>query len=242
LQFILAGLGSSYTPVVIVPEFQIDLTAQFGVRFTDQDVILARSDLANTLGAITGNSGQYTHQFQVPASQFLPAFKITRGWASVDAVKAGTKFRFITTHLVDGTNTSSPMFALVQAQQEIELISGPASTPLPVIIGGDFNTVANNPFTLTYLTYSFMLANGFIDAWSVTHPFQIFSGATCCQEDLTMLQSELTQRLDQVFVLKVGVVPGGTQRVGIPNTTNFQGIWPSDHAGVKSMLQVGSFL
>jgi len=240
LQLILAGLGQSYTPVVMQTEFQIDLTAQFGVSFKDQDVILVRTDLAN---AITGsNSSHYHHLFQVPASQFLPAFSITRGWVSADVTLNGTEFSFITTHLEDGTNKTSPLFALVQAEQEIELVSGPASTRLPVIIAGDFNTVANNPFNLTFLTYSFMLANGFIDAWSRTHPFQIFGGATCCQEDLTILQSELTQRLDQVFVRNhVSVVPFGTQVVGNHVDFSIYGdSWPSDHAAVKSALQIGS--
>jgi endonuclease/exonuclease/phosphatase family metal-dependent hydrolase len=151
----------------------------------------------------------------------------------------GTEFLFITTHLEDGT--VSPIFALYQALQEIELVGGPASTALPVIIAGDFNTIANNPFSPTFLTYSFMLANGFTDAWRKTHPFSFFGGATCCQGDLTMSQSELTQRLDQVFTRgNVSVVPRGTQLVGIPqvNEPNFES-WPSDHAAVESTLQVG---
>ncbi len=243
----LALLGDPYTAVVTLPEFQINIAGAFVVNgvtvntvsFTDRDVILARSDLANTPGAITPSSGHYRHLFQVPASQFLPSLSITRGWVSADVTLNGTEFSFITTHLEDGTNTTSPFFALVQAEQEIELVRGPASTPLPVIIGGDFNTVANNPFTLTYLTYSFMLANGFIDAWSRTHPFQIFSGATCCQENLLSSTLKLTQRLDQVFVRNhVSVVPFGT--VLVDQFDAVDSFWPSDHAAVKSALQVGS--
>ena len=235
----------NYKVVVQETEFQISIPGTFevngvtvgGVGFMDRDVILARTDLAN--GAITvRKSGHYNHLFQVPASQFLPAFSITRGWAYADVLLGGTAFRFITTHLEDGTNTTSPFFALVQAEQEIELVSGPASTPLPVIVAGDFNTVANNPFSLTYLTYSFMLANGFADAWSRTHPFQIFSGATCCQENLRSSTLKLTQRLDQVFVRNhVSVVPFGT--VLVDQFDAVDSFWPSDHAAVKSALQVG---
>jgi endonuclease/exonuclease/phosphatase family metal-dependent hydrolase len=235
----LAALGQHYTAVVTVPEFQINI-AQLGVGFTDRDVILARTALANTPGAIRGTYGYYNHLVQLPASAFLPATSITRGWASADVTLNGTKFRFITTHLEDGTNTTSPIFALVQAEQEIELINGPARTALPEIIAGDFNTVANDPSSPTFLTYLFMLGNGFTDAWRRTHPFLIFSGATCCQADLTISASELTQRLDQVFVRNhVGVVFGGTQLVGNHLDSSIYGdSWPSDHAAVESALQV----
>jgi endonuclease/exonuclease/phosphatase family metal-dependent hydrolase len=107
-----------------------------------------------------------------------------------------------------------------------------------VIVAGDFNTVANNPLSLTYPTYLVMLLNGFTDAWSRTHPFLIFSGATCCQEHLQSSTSELTQRLDQVFVRNhVSVVPFGTNRVDQFDKIN--SFWPSDHAAVESVLQVG---
>jgi endonuclease/exonuclease/phosphatase family metal-dependent hydrolase len=224
LQMVMANLPN-YTPVVIVPEFQINI-AQLGVGFTDQDVILARTDLLN---AITkSQSGHYSHLIPLPALlPYLSATHITRGWAYVEVLLGGTKFRFVTTHLEDGT--VSLIFALVQAQQEIELISGPASTALPVIVAGDFNTVANNPFSPTFLTYSFMLNNGFTDAWSRTHPFRIFSGATCCQDNLQDSTPHLTQRLDQVFVRnQVSVV--GAQLVDQFDLAS--GFWPSDHAAV----------
>jgi endonuclease/exonuclease/phosphatase family metal-dependent hydrolase len=235
LQLILNALPN-YQAAVIQPEFQIDLTAQFGVAFTDQDVILVRS---GAFDSITSNQGHYNALIPL-SSPFLPAgTTLTRGWASVDAHLNGTAFRFITTHLEDGTNTISPIFALVQALQAIQLVKVPANTALPEIVAGDFNTVANNPFSLTYLTYSFMLANGFSDAWSRTHPFQIFSGATCCQENLRSSTLKLTQRLDQVFVRNhVSVVPFGT--VLVDQFDAVDSFWPSDHAAVKSSLQVGS--
>ncbi len=241
LQLILAGVGQSYTPVVIQSEFQINIP-QLGVGFRDRDVILARTDLV-TSGAIKATQkGHYNHLVVLPAfPPYLPTTtSITRGWASADVLVNATKFRFITTHLEDGTNTISPIFALVQAQQEIQLVYSPALTLLPEIVAGDFNTVANNPFSLTYLTYSFMLANGFTDAWRTTHPFLIFSGATCCQDNLASgSPSALTQRLDQIFVRNhVGVIPGGTQLVGNAVVDGIS--WPSDHAAVESALQVGS--
>jgi hypothetical protein len=52
----------------------------------------------------------------------------------------------------------------VQALQKIQLVYSAALTILPVMIGGDFNTVANDPSNPTFATYSFMLGNGFRDA------------------------------------------------------------------------------
>ena len=245
LQLILGpplNLGQQYTIVIAVPEFQIDITS-LGVSFTDRDVILARTDLLNS-GALTytAKQGHYNALVPLPAfAPYLPATSITRGWAYVDAKLNGTAFRFITTHLEDGTNSISPIFALVQALQEVQLVGGPASTVFPVIIAGDFNTIANDPLSPTFLTYSFMLGNGFTDAWRRTHPFLVFGGATCCQADadLTILHSDLTQRLDQVFTRgHVSVL--GAQLVG--NHLDFSpdgNSWPSDHAAVESELQVG---
>jgi len=238
--FYLAQQGHPYQAVVTVEEFHIGITLpNLGpVSFTDQDVILASTDFVNAIA--DRQQGHYNHVVPLPAfPPYLPTTtNITRGWAYVDATKNGTAFRFITTHLEDGTNSTSPIFALVQALQAVQLVGGPASTALPVIIAGDFNTIANDPFSPTFLTYSFMLGKGLTDAWRRTHPFLVFGGATCCQDDLTISQSELRQRLDQVFIRNhVSVVPGETHLVDQFDALDSS--WPSDHAAVESELQVG---
>jgi endonuclease/exonuclease/phosphatase family metal-dependent hydrolase len=237
LQTILEDLAGQYTAVISVPEFQINI-AQLGIGFTDRDVILARTGSALE---IIGQPRYGYYRALVPLPAFPPYLpttsSITRGWAYVDVLLNGTAFRFITTHLEDGTNTTSPIFALVQALQEVQLVYSPALTFLPVIIAGDFNTIANNPSSPTFLTYRFMLANGFTDAWRTAHPGT--GGATCCQDDLQSSTPQLTQRLDQVFTRgRISVV--GAQLVDdyfMP-----PGSWPSDHAAVESELRVGPVL
>lgn len=237
----LGALGQHYAAVVTVPEFQLDLTQLFGVGFLDQDVILARTD-EPALQITASGQGHYKALIPLPAfpSLNLPATSITRGWGYVNGQMQGTRFRFITTHLEDGTNSISPLFAQVQALQAIQLVYSPALTALPVIIGGDFNTISNDPRSPTYLTYLFMLANGFTDAWTKGH--SRFAGATCCQENITSPVSELTQRIDLVFTRNhINVV--GAQLVGdaiVPNVIDDVGFWPSDHAAVASELQVRS--
>lgn len=231
LKLILANLPN-YKAVLTVPEFQINIPGLVG--FMDREVILARTD-EPALQVITTGQGHYSAQIPLPAFPplNLPASSITRGWGYVNARMNSTPFRFITTHLEDGTNPISPLFALVQALQEIQLVYSPASTFLPVIIGGDFNTVANDPSNPTFVTYRFMLANGFSDAWS-TASLRI-PDATCCQEDLTISASELTQRLDQIF-MRNRVTPAGAQLVGAGLAEN--AFWPSDHAAVYTVGNV----
>jgi endonuclease/exonuclease/phosphatase family protein len=125
----------------------------------------------------------------------------------------------------------SPIFALVQALQAIQLMNGPAATAKPVIMAGDFNTVANNPSSPTFLTYLFILGNGFTDGWLRAHPF--LPGLTCCQEDLTSSTSALTQRLDLVFARNhISVL--GAQLVGnhLDTIPNVGSSWPSEEPGV----------
>jgi hypothetical protein len=228
LQMILVGLPN-YRAVLTVPEFQINIPGLVG--FIDREVILARID-EPALQIISTGQGHYSAQVPLPAFPplNLPASSIKLGWGYVNARTNGTPFRFITTQLEDGTNPISPLFALVQALQEIQLVYSPAFTFLPVIIGGDFNTVANDPSSPTFLTYRFMLANGFTDAWSLAHPN--LAGPTCCQEDLLDPTPELTQRLDQVF-MRNRVTAAGAQLVGAEKVDDLS--WPSDHVAVLAV-------
>jgi endonuclease/exonuclease/phosphatase family metal-dependent hydrolase len=170
-QLILANLCGQYTIVSAAPEFQLAIP-QLGVGFVDQELILARTDEMNSgkLAITSSQQGHYNVDVPLPAVPLLglPASKLTRGWAYVDARLNGTTFRFLTTHLEDGTNQTSPVFALVQALQAIQLVNGPAATSLPLIMAGDFNVVANNLASPTFLTYVFILANGLSDVWRRT--------------------------------------------------------------------------
>lgn len=228
----LGAMGQNYAAVVTVPEFQVNIPGLVG--FTDREAILARTD-EPALQITSTHQGHYSALVPLPGfPPYLPASNITRGWGYVDARMNGYPFRFITTHLEDGTNAISPLFALVQALQEIQLVYSPALTLLPVVIGGDFNTIANDPSSPTFLTYKFMLANGFQDAWSSANHGQV--GATCCQEDLTSSTSELTQRLDQIF-MRNHVSVTGAQLVGAEKVDDLS--WPSDHAAVLATVKIG---
>ena len=80
----------------------------------------------------------------------------------------------------------------------------------------------------------------YLDVWQTDSER---SGATCCQaDDLRNEASELTNRIDQIFVKGVALHPAGSIRtltVGDkPDDRLPSGLWPSDHAGVVAQLPV----
>ena len=116
-------------------------------------------------------------------------------WASVDATRNGRSFRFATTHL-------DPISGVAQQTQADEFLAGPGSTTMPIVWVGDFNsdaeaTVITGVPSAT-ATYGSILASGYADAWSASHPSN--PGFTCCQAtDLLNPTSTLTERVDLVL-------------------------------------------
>jgi hypothetical protein len=142
----------------------------------------------------------------------------------------GQTFRFVTTHLEP--ESTNPLVNAVQAAQANELLTGPANTPLPVILVGDFNSRADGTGTATY---SILVGAGFKDAWSATHPREL--GNTWGHAaDLRNTTVNLTQRLDLVlFRGDVRALDADVLGEELRDRTR-SGLWPSDHAGVVATL------
>jgi endonuclease/exonuclease/phosphatase family metal-dependent hydrolase len=153
---------------------------------------------------------------------------VFRSWAAADLSAGGRTFRVITTHLdLDSVE--------VQRAQAQEMLCGPADTPLPVLLLGDFNCIpeSNAP------TYRALVDAGFADAWRLLRPSD--GGHTCCQwPDLLNRETALDSRVDLVLVRgpwKVGEVATVGEE---PADRSRGGLWPSDHAGVVATLSAGS--
>ena len=231
----LAARGESY--VVVATHVTNDLEAPalfvpgfaccYEVRLTDREVILARA--GNQLKLSNVQEGTFAAQvaFPIPGSPVLSTE--TRGWLSVDVKHRGDRFRFITTHLLPEST-----FDPVQVAQGAELVTGPANTPLPVILVCDCNSRADNTGTATYGN---LLAAGFDDAWVERHPNE--PGLTCCEaENLRNAVSIFDQRLDLVLVRGRADVTRAF-RTGIrAEDRTAAGLWPSDHAGVVGTLEL----
>jgi len=226
--------GQHYTAVVVDDEYELqgplpDLVNY--LRANGRNVLLARTDEAD-LQLSNLQTGNFTALLQIPT--VLGPLTIDRGWASVDAEFHGQMFRFIVTHLENPIPQIPASYLLMQAQA-LELSQGPANTPLPVILVGDFNAIANEPTDPSNATYQEMLNLGFGDAWDDRNPPR--PGLTWPLDNASTVDTA-TQRID--FVFYRGLVNARASRLaGDAKQDRVDGMWPSDHAGLRALLQVG---
>jgi len=231
----LSALGEHYDAIAVTKEFDFAGFTPSGscVRATNQDAILARTDLAAG-GFQLANVQSANFQNVLTFSTSIGPLKLLRGWASVDAVVRGQSFRFITTHLEDGTQGYP--FSVYQQLQASELLQKAGSTDLPIIIAADFNVAANNSADPSYGTYRELIAAGLADQWQAGSSA---AGLTCCQSPLlTNMVSSLSNRIDLVFASD-RFVAREAQLVGTtPSDVATNVFWPSDHAGVFVKLKL----
>ena len=225
--------GLHYAPVAVTTDFTVQGSGLFpdgfmNVQLTDRDAILARTDVPLTI--TDAQTGDYTHNTVISTLQ--GPVTLTEGWASVDATLGHHTVRFVTTHLADSS-------VAVGSAQAAELVQGPLSTDLPVMMTCDCNA---DPATATYAV---LTAAGLKDSWARAEPGQ--PGFTCCQD--TTLQnallnpaSALASRIDYIFSRGGGLKATGDQIIGAdPGSRSAPGgFWPSDHAGLIAKLAQGS--
>ncbi len=190
------------------------------VRLTDFDVILTRDDV------VVSRPTAANYAAGLPIAPL--GLHVTRGYVAIDATIDGVTYRIVNTHL----EAVDPGPRVAQAQELVEALAG---EELPVILLGDFNTPAPDG-----VAYQLILEAGYADVWQSD---SAGSGATCCQaDDLGNEASELSKRIDQIFVRGVALHPDGSIRtltVGDkPDDRLPTGLWPSDHAGVVAQLPV----
>jgi endonuclease/exonuclease/phosphatase family metal-dependent hydrolase len=204
------------------------------VQLEDRDVILVNDD---TPGLTWGNpqSGRYATQQSIESP--VGPLSFDRGWASIDARLKQLPFRFVTTHL---ETEESP---LVQQAQADEFLAGPGKGG-SIIATGDFNSASDGSTTTSYAQ---LTAPGkFRDSWNEG---LLGPGSSCCQESntpplapgaLNNPVSTLRTRID--LILSRGAARSDGDDAELIGDTPFQGtppFWPSDHAGVVSVLHLG---
>lgn len=257
LQLLLAELnksGNNYEAVVIKEEFDAEFPvnddgngsglagADHNERLTMRDVILRR---VNSKAKVSNpNSGTFSTLLRVNVAGAL-TLDVTRGWTAVDAKLKGTKqFRFVNTHLEafdsqgqnPANNGQSYGKGDIRAAQAQELVAagGPAD-PAPkgtVILVGDVNsdddTVQPNGDRNAYLA---LLAAGLSER-STNNPL------SCCLNDPNLVNgstADFDHQVDHILTDTKKVKLKSSSVVGLAPVS---GLWPSDHAGVDSILKM----
>jgi endonuclease/exonuclease/phosphatase family metal-dependent hydrolase len=223
LEAALAADGAHYRVVRVLDEFDSEVPTLLGydVRATDRDAMLVRSDLpAKVLAVSNVHAALYTTLLPVPI--LGGTVSVLRGWISADLTSLGRTTRVIGTHL----DTYTPV-ASAQAQ---ELLAGPATTNLPVIIAADFNT---GPGVSS--TYGVLLAGNLIDTWTATNPSDPGLTWALHDEDPSDASAVPSIRID--LVLERGLTPKADVLIGATTASlTASGLWPSDHAGVVASM------
>jgi hypothetical protein len=196
-------------------------------RLTMRDAILVRKG-----GAVKVSNPQSGH-FQ---NLFTPVISgitvpVTRGWVSVDAKaskgngKKTVKFRFVNSHFeAFDDETQRPSIRALQAQ---ELLAGPAS-PKRSIILGDFNSNVPGVQPGDEQAYQTLLDGGFSE--------RADAPLSCCVNDLFAPTNTFDHQVDHVMTNMGKKVKLAKSEV--TGTTQVNGIYNSDHAGVFSKLIV----
>jgi endonuclease/exonuclease/phosphatase family metal-dependent hydrolase len=224
----LRELGLPYDVVSSVDGTSVDLPVLdaegnvTNVALQDRNAILAR---ANHEKVAVSNPQRGTYQYILGPPDF--PFTLAQGWTSVDVDASGRRFRFVTTHLEDASADPASLTPLQEAQA-YELVSLHATSGLPVVFAGDFNTDGFRKWP----TYNLLTRDlGLTDAWTAVNRGR--PGLTWGQSpDLLNPVPRFTQRLDLVlFAGAVRVtdadVVGASRLDRVP-----AGLWPSDHAGL----------
>lgn len=221
----LSARGLNYTAVVVQENVDMEVPSmvdgvQRDLRFTNRNVILARTDLDPSEFSVSNPTQQlYNAALPIGGGQFLDS-----GYTAVDVQADGTSFRFINTHLESDDSA-------VRIAQGNEILAGPiAGTSLPVVLVGDLNTSGNGAGGTTYNN---LINGGLVDAWTEVNPGQ--PGNTSLTGIFEPTPS-FTNRIDFVLTSEVLEVTSAEVVGNEVDDRTPSGLWPSDHAGVVATI------
>ena len=207
--------------------------ADFDARLTMRDVILARKGSKVRLGA--ARKGHFETRYEPNVGGIT--IPVDRGWASVEARIRGrstpsgkrrtSRFRFLDTHL---EAFGDPAIREAQAK---ELIAGPLDTGKQVILVGDLNSgIArhNEPERPgDDLAFKALAGFGMHDNGAVQ---------SCCYDNLFDPGSLFDHTVDHVLTKPALKTRRAFVTGNDPALRTASGLWPSDHGGVVSRLQL----
>ena len=210
--------------------------AELDVRLTMRDVILRRKD---SKVQVSGPAGAHFQTLYTPLIGGALPLPVKRGWVSVEAElrEKGhgrgrgddvSQFRFVNTHLeAFGEDT-------IREAQAKELFApgGPINTPKQVILVGDLNSgteARHNIHDTDQLAFQALLGFGMKDNGAIH---------SCCYSDIFDPTDRFDHTVDHVMT-KPGLKTLRAYVTGNdPDERTPSGLWPSDHGGVVSTLQL----
>jgi hypothetical protein len=239
LQLLLDQLGGKYEVVAVQQEFDQELPVDFdgsdatgGLcgadldgRLTMRDVILARKGSNAKTGATDGANFETMFTPLVGGSIPIP---VERGWVSTEVRASGTEFRFVNTHLeAFGDDT-------IREAQARELFApgGPLDTTKQVILVGDLNSgteARHNIHGTDQLAFQALLDFGMNDNGAVQ---------SCCYSDLFDETQVFDHTVDHVMTKPALETRNAFVTGNDPSQITPSGLWPSDHGGVVSTLEL----
>ncbi len=237
----LADAGLSYSVASV--EEHTDITVPLPalgvqVRVVDRDAIIADEDV----DVLSSGGGDFQARIETTLGGLIPV-TLLRGWVEAQLRHEQVEFTFVDTHLE--VKELGPF----QALQAIELLgrfqdagqlvlvgdtnSDPRDPPIPFTPGPGLPTVF---LPTPYST----LSSALVDAWTLAG---VGPGFTCCFDaDITPPSRDLFERVDLAFATP-NVKPMAASRTGLEPLESLADSagtprWPSDHAGVVSILRL----
>lgn len=216
LNYVAAGAGINYS-----------LNPLTGVSYQQGDALLIDADRVTVTNAAH-------HIYTANIGQIAPGIELRQGWSVADAIVAGRRIIFASTHPEANLGTTS--LSGLRAAQVTELV-GSLPAGIPAIIMGDLNDEPGSPM------YQVLTGAGFVDLWRALRPG--VPGYTCCHDDnLANKLAPFDQRIDYIFAR--GFSRGAP---GLQGTISLFGdqpseraagpvhpLWPSDHAGLSATV------
>jgi endonuclease/exonuclease/phosphatase family metal-dependent hydrolase len=209
-------------------------------RLTMRDVILVRRGVRFT-GARGAHYNIKLPLDIAPAGAGPEDFLAPRGWTKIEANVNGARFRLVNTHL-------EAFHPGVRKGQASELVfaggdnPGPAVSRKPVVLLGDLNSdddlVETDPGAIPAdeEPYALIRSAGFVER-SVDVPGIVDDEFACCYPEMDDPDAIFTHNVDHVMVdtPSIGLVRSFV--TGDDGMTP-DGLWPSDHGGIVSVLKM----
>jgi endonuclease/exonuclease/phosphatase family metal-dependent hydrolase len=226
----LKRLGLKYRLGKVQSEIEIEAPSNgtYDYRLTQQDAILIKKKKGLKVRKL--DSGRFKARLDIPT--LIGTVNVFRGWTAADLTLNKKRLRVVDTHLESYSED-------IRTAQANELIAngGPARKKGALILAGDLNSDPSGAGNNGPGAYNAVTGFGFLDTWKRAHKGN--PGLTYGhQGDLRNATAAFKARIDYIFARGIRKVLGSKIFGVKPSERTPSGLWPSDHAGLATKLQL----